>query len=39
MTTAATHEFSTVEILLQSDAETRAVDAFAISWVKLEKQL
>lgn len=32
-------EFSTVDILLQSDAESRAVDAFVISWVKLEKQL
>lgn len=32
-------EFSTVDLLLQSDAETRAVDAFTISWVKLEKQL
>ncbi|WP_417699859.1 hypothetical protein [Pseudophaeobacter sp.] len=32
-------EFTTVDLLLKSDAETRAVDAFAISWVKLEKQL
>jgi hypothetical protein len=32
-------EFSTVDILLQSDADSRAVDAFVISWVKLEKQL
>lgn len=32
-------EFLTVDLLLQSSAETRAVDAFVISWVKLEKQL
>lgn len=32
-------EFDTVDLLLQSNAETRAVDAFAISWVKLERQL
>lgn len=32
-------EFSTVDLLLKSDAETRAVDAFTLSWVKLEKQL
>ena len=32
-------EFYTVDILLQSDANSRAVDAFVISWVKLEKQL
>lgn len=32
-------EFHTVELLLCSDAETRAVDAFTITWVKLEKQL
>lgn len=36
---AARLEFSTVDLLLASDAETRAVDAFTISWVKLEKQL
>lgn len=33
------NEFLTVDILLQSEAKTRAVDAFAISWVKVEKQL
>lgn len=39
MTNTASIEFSTVDLLLKSDAETRAVDAFTISWVKLEKQL
>lgn len=39
MKNTASLEFSTVDLLLKSDAETRAVDAFTISWVKLEKQL
>lgn len=39
MKNAASLEFSTVDLLLLSSAETRAVDAFTISWVKLEKQL
>lgn len=39
MKNTITLEFSTVDLLLGSDAETRAVDAFAISWMKLEKQL
>lgn len=33
------NEFRTVNILLASCACTRAVDAFAISWVKMERQL
>ena len=39
MKNTASLEFSTVDLLLKSYAETRAVDAFTISWVKLEKQL
>lgn len=39
MPNAVDNEFSTVNILLNSDAETRGVDAFVISWVKLERQL
>ena len=39
MQNTAALEFSTVDLLLGSDAPTRAVDAFAISWIKLEKQL
>lgn len=39
MKNTAALEFSTVDLLLGSDAETRAVDAFAISWMKLEKQI
>lgn len=39
MKNTVSDEFSTVDLLLNSDAETRAVDAFTISWVKLEKQL
>jgi hypothetical protein len=31
-------EFATVELLLESDAETRGVDAFALSLIKAEKQ-
>lgn len=38
MRSAVNLEFETVEILLSSDTKTRAVDAFAISWVKLERQ-
>jgi hypothetical protein len=32
-------EFATVETLWNSDAETRRVDALALSWIKYEKQL
>lgn len=32
-------EFVTVDLLLNSDAETRGVDAFVISWVKFERRL
>jgi hypothetical protein len=32
-------EFGTVALLLNSEEETRAVDAFIISWTKYEKQL
>jgi len=32
-------EFATVESLWNSDAETRRVDALALSWIKYEKQL
>ncbi|MGC1504418.1 MAG: hypothetical protein WA782_09805 [Sulfitobacter sp.] len=39
MPNAVDNEFSTVDILLNSDAETRGVDAFVISWVKFERQL
>lgn len=39
MTKSAQEEFITIDILLQSDAETRSVDVFCLSWIKLEKQL
>lgn len=32
------NEFRTVDIVLASDAETRGVDAFALSLIKAEKQ-
>ena len=32
-------EFATVEALWNSDAETRRVDALALTWIKYEKQL
>jgi hypothetical protein len=32
-------EFATVEALWNSEAETRRVDALALSWIKYEKQL
>lgn len=32
-------EFKTVEILLKSDFETRAIDAFSISLIKVERQI
>ncbi len=31
-------EFKTVDLVLESDAETRGVDAFALSLIKAEKQ-
>lgn len=39
MVSAVTTEFETIDLLLESNLETRAVDAFAISWIKLERQL
>jgi hypothetical protein len=32
-------EFETVELLLTSQLETRAADAFCLTWIKLERQL
>ncbi|HEV3313115.1 MAG TPA: hypothetical protein VG815_21605 [Chloroflexota bacterium] len=32
-------EFKTVDLIVQSDADTRGVDAFALSLIKAEKQL
>mgnify|MGYP001559003844 CR=1 FL=1 len=32
-------EFATIELLVSSDAETRGVDAFALSIIKMERQL
>src|ERR1051326_5074316 len=32
-------EFSTVDVLLASNAETRGVDAFALTLIKAERQL
>lgn len=32
-------EFETVDLLLASSAETRAVDAFALAWIKAERQV
>ena len=32
-------EFETVEIILQSEAVTKSLDAFILSWIKYEKQL
>lgn len=32
-------EFKSVDLLLNSDCESRGVDAFCLSWIKLEKQL
>lgn len=37
-TASATEEFSTVDLLLGSGAETRAVDAFALALIKAERQ-
>lgn len=39
MTPAAKKEFITIDLLLNSCAKTRAVDAFSLSWIKLERQL
>lgn len=33
------HEFDTIDLLLNSDAQTRAVDAFALAVIKIERQL
>lgn len=32
-------EFETVKLILDSQSETRAVDAFCLAWIKLERQL
>ncbi len=32
-------EFKSIDLLLDSDCESRGVDAFCLSWIKLEKQL
>ncbi|PDS95470.1 hypothetical protein CO659_22780 [Rhizobium sp. S9] len=32
-------EFKSIDLLLFSDSESRGVDAFCLSWIKLEKQL
>jgi hypothetical protein len=32
-------EFVTVDLILQSDATTRCVDAFCLTWIKFERQL
>jgi hypothetical protein len=32
-------EFTTVDLLLESKAESRGVDAFALSFIKVERQL
>jgi len=32
-------EFKSIDLLLGSDCESRGVDAFCLSWIKLEKQL
>lgn len=32
------HEFDTIDLLLSSDAPTRAVDAFALAVIKIERQ-
>lgn len=36
---AIDQEFETVELILKSDARTRNVDAFCLTWIKLERQL
>lgn len=32
-------EFMTVDVVLESDAETSGVDAFCLAWIKFERQL
>ncbi|MES4991023.1 hypothetical protein ABVB70_11825 [Agrobacterium radiobacter] len=32
-------EFKSINLLLDSDCDSRGVDAFCLSWIKLEKQL
>jgi hypothetical protein len=36
---ALNEEFATVDLILRSDSETRAVDAFALSLIKAERQI
>jgi hypothetical protein len=39
MTSAIDDEFQTVDLILGSDATTRNVDAFCLTWIKFERQL
>jgi hypothetical protein len=39
VTAAHKAEFRTVDLILESDAATLAVDAFVLSWIKAERQL
>lgn len=39
MTSAFDAEFATIDLLLECKFETRAVDAFCLSWIKYERQL
>src|SRR4051812_21940030 len=39
MTEAFTHEFKTVDLILATDSTTKGVDAFALTQIKLERQL
>ncbi len=36
---AIDQEFKTVELILKSDARTKHVDAFCLTWIKFERQL
>ncbi|RWE30478.1 hypothetical protein [Mesorhizobium sp.] len=39
MKSAIDLEFETVDLILKSDARTKSVDAFCLTWIKFERQL
>lgn len=39
MTKACNEEFSTIDLLIGSDCDSRGVDAFCLAWIKYERQL
>lgn len=39
MSSAIEQEFETVDLILKSDARTKSVDAFCLTWIKFERQL